>query len=263
MQNLTGRSLAIELAKRGAILILLDCNEEENKKTLETVNLLGCFKAHMFTADLGNETELKHVSRLIKEKFSDISMVIMAAAPRTQPKSLFELNFKDDIEPNFLVSYMSQLWLIQQFLQSMIARNAGHFVTISGSSVIFDMPLMSAYASFKLAQTKLIDTVREELRANQINNVHTSIVYLTMLNGGVSNDFSSSIEMSDFIKPPNVQVAATAIIKGILVNKSLIFVPGVHRLLYSLKYIIPPQVLAFIYGKLFKINSDALKFKNK
>ena len=217
----------------------------------------------MFTADLSNETELNNVSKQIKEKFNDISMVIMAAAPRTQPKSLFELNFKDDIEQNFLVSYMSQLWLIQQFLQSMIARNAGHFVTISSSSVIFDLPLMSAYASFKLAQTKLIETAREELRANKINNVHTSIVYLTMLNGGISSDFSSSVEISDFIKPPNVEDAATAIIKGILVNKSLIFVPGIHRLLYSLKYVIPPQFLAFLYGKLFKIDSAVLKFKNK
>lgn len=61
--------MAIEFAKRGGNILLLDCNEEANKKTLKTLNLLGHNKAHAFTVDISNEKQLKNIINNIKKEF--------------------------------------------------------------------------------------------------------------------------------------------------------------------------------------------------
>ena len=57
-----------------------------------------------------------------------------------------ETTYEDDIKKHFDISYMSQLWTIQAFLPDMLKINNGHFVTISSTSAILDVPLISTYA---------------------------------------------------------------------------------------------------------------------
>ena len=57
-----------------------------------------------------------------------------------------ETTYEDDIKKHFDISYMSQLWTIQAFLPDMLKTNNGHFVTISSTSAILDVPLISTYA---------------------------------------------------------------------------------------------------------------------
>ena len=57
-----------------------------------------------------------------------------------------ETTYEDDIKKHFDISYMSQLWTIQAFLPDMLKINNGHFVTISSTSAILDIPLISTYA---------------------------------------------------------------------------------------------------------------------
>lgn len=114
----------------------------------------------------------------------------MAAAPNFSPKSIMDTNYTDDIAKHFKLSYLSQLWLIQEFLKPMINKSNGHIVTISSSTALVDIPLLSSYASFKLAQTKLIESLREELNYNEISDVKTTIVYLAILDGGLINGLS-------------------------------------------------------------------------
>ena len=56
------------------------------------------------------------------------------------------MTYEDDIKKHFDISYMSQLWTIQAFLPDMLKINNGHFVTISSTSAILDVPLISTYA---------------------------------------------------------------------------------------------------------------------
>jgi all-trans-retinol dehydrogenase (NAD+) len=57
-----------------------------------------------------------------------------------------EITYEDDIKKHFEISYMSQLWTIQAFLPDMLKINNGHFVTISSTSALLDIPLISSYA---------------------------------------------------------------------------------------------------------------------
>lgn len=144
----------------------------------------------MFALDLSNEQQLRNTARQVKTQIGDVSIVVMAAAARFKPKSILDLDYKNDIEKQFLVSYMSQLWLLQEFLGTMIDKNHGHIVTVSSSTSFLECSLITHYCSFKLAQVKLLETVREELLANSIKGIKTTAVYLGLLKGGMANDFS-------------------------------------------------------------------------
>lgn len=189
-----GRCLALELAKRGAILALCDINEDGLRATSETLKSVGLNRFHLFAFDITDEKQLKDTSKQIRDKVGDVSMVIMAAASSFEPKSILELDYKRDIEKQFQVSYLSQLHLIQEFLPIMISKNHGHLVTISSSTAFMECSLITSYCSFKLAQAKLLETVREELLSNKIQEVKTSVVYLGLLNGGMASDFNDLLD---------------------------------------------------------------------
>ena len=216
---------------------------------------MGYFKAHMFTVDVFDEAQLRNITKQVKEKFGDIGMIIMAASPRIAPKSIFELDYKDDVEKQFLVGYMAQLWLAQEFLQPMIAKSRGHLVTISNSSILFDEPLSSPWGSLKMVADKLRECLLKEVKACKSKSVHNSMVYMTMLRGGLASEGSDKwFEFSDvpFVRHDRVEAVAHQIMTGILRNKTVIFIPGLVRLVLCLRYLVSPKIfIYFIYRKLF------------
>lgn len=258
-----GRYLAIQFAKRNANLILWDTDETTNQKTLEILNLLGYNRAHIFTVDVSNERLVRATAQLVKQKFGFVSLVVNGASLRITPKSVLDISYNKDIEEHFLTEYMSHIWLIQEFLQSMINRNNGHFVTISSQTSIVDMPLISVYSSLKSAQAKLSQSVREELRVNNINNVHMSVVYTGMLDGGQATDFDSHFEINDCIRSTNIQNISEIIVSGVLMNKTHIFVPAYSRILFVLKYLISPKIIAFVAENFVKVKENGMKLRAK
>ena len=63
--------MALQFAKRGANLILWDCNKEDNQKTLDTLKLRGYNKAEMFTVDLSDEVQLKSAAQSVRQKYGN------------------------------------------------------------------------------------------------------------------------------------------------------------------------------------------------
>lgn len=254
--------MAKEFAKRKAKLVLWDLNEQNNLNTQKELKLLGFRNVHAFKIDITDQAELKSTAARVKSEIGDVDVVVMAAAPTFKPRSILETNYTDDIEKHFKIGYVSQLWLIQEFLPPMIKKNDGHFVTISSFSSLVDIPLVSSYASIKLAQTKLIETMREEVIANGVKGIITTIVYPSVLKGGLADGFFDSY---DFDKDYLVsgEDAAKQIVQSVVKNEEYLFMPKVGRYSYILKFLLSPRVLGdFVLFK-SKINPKYLKLKNK
>ena len=252
----------MEFGKRNAILVLLDINEEANKKTQQKLKENGFVRTHVYTVDLTSHEALQATARQIKNDVGLVSMVIMAAAPTFKPKSILDTNYIEDIDAHFKISYLSQLWTIQEFLKSMIINGGGHFVTISSTSALADIPLISSYASMKLAQTKLMETLRAELYFNGVKNVKTSIVYLAVLTGGIANGFQDSFEFDTSIQITAEQ-AANAIANGVLRNRENIYLPKWPTfLMLPLKHLLTPRISDFITYLKVRMNTKYLRLKH-
>lgn len=123
--NLIGRSLAKEFAKRKATIVLWDINEAGNLATQEELKELGYTKVHAYKVDVTNEKDIKSVAYRVRNEVGEVDVVAMAAAPTFKPRSILETNYVEDVEKHFKISYLAQLWLIQEFLKPMIERNRG------------------------------------------------------------------------------------------------------------------------------------------
>lgn len=255
------KNLAIEFAKRGAKLILVDRNEALNKTTAEELKAMGYQNdLHCFTTDLCNEQEVRQVCREIKSQFGNLAIVLMAAAPPLLPKSILDTTYAEDIERHFTLGYLSQLWLYQEFLPNMCKAKKGHFVTVSSSSAIVDVPFLSSYAMGKTSQAKLIETVREEIVVNHIEGVNTTCIFMQLLKGGVAHGFEGLIEF-DPKAAITGKFAASHIVSGVLNNRSVVFVPDHLRLWSVIKYLFSPRLEGFIVAFTSKINEKLLKLK--
>ena len=186
----------------------------------------------------------------------------MAAAPTFLPKSILDTNLTEDISKQFKISYLSQLWLIQEFLKPMINKSHGHIVTISSSTALVDIPLVSSYASFKLAQTNLIESLREELNYNNISDVKTTIVYLAVLEGGLVNGLHDAFDIPKSLTLSG-KYAAEKIVSGILRNKCLIFLPHSQRYYSLIKDIVSPRLLAFFVSQKITVKPKFMKLKGE
>lgn len=254
--------MALEFAKRNPILVLWDINEDENEKTNEALKQIGYKKAKLYTVDLTDHDQLKATAQKVKEQVGDVSIVVMAAAPTFRPKSILDIDYREDIEKHFKIGYLSQVWMYQEFLKPMISKNHGHFATISSSSALADIPLISSYASFKTAQACLINNVREEIKYNSIKGVHTTLIYLNLLNGGLADGFLDSYNFSKGVAVTGYD-AACYIVKGILQNKVTVYIPGYMRFYVVLKAL-TPKLFSFLVSLQLKINNQKfLRLKNK
>lgn len=137
----------------------------------------------------------------------------------------------------------------------------GHFLQISSASAFADIPLVSSYASFKLAQTKLLETMREELVANGINGIKTTIAYLGVLKGGLATGFYDSYQFDSNIVIKG-EDAASNIVRAMANNKEYFFMPFEIRYVMVLKFLFSPRLFGDI--ALFKtnINPGYLKLKS-
>lgn len=256
-----GRNLAKEFAKRKATIVLWDINEAGNLATQEELNRLGFSKVHAYKVDVTNEKELKAAAYRVRNEVGEVSVVAMAAAPTFKPRSILETNYAEDIEKHFKISYLAQLWLIQEFLKPMIERNKGHFLQISSASAFADIPLISSYASFKLAQTKLLETMREELAANGINGVKTTIAFLAILKGGLADGFYDSYQFDDNILIRGEDAAAN-IVRAVANNKEYYFMPFEMRYFMLMKFLLSPRLFGDFALLKTNLNPAYLKLKH-
>ena len=239
---------------------MLDINEEENEKTNEELKAMGYKRAALFKVDITDEEQLKDTLKRVKTQIGEVNIAVMAAAPTFKAKSILDTNYKEDIEKHFKIGYLSQLWMIQELVKPMIKKNSGHFVQISSSAALGDMPFISSYASFKLAQTKLLETLREELIMNGINGIHTTISYMAVLDGGIADSFGDSYDFHKRIVV-NGAYAARKITSAVLKNKHYVFLPEVNRWATTLKYIFSPCVLRALIFFNAKLNPKYLNLK--
>lgn len=256
-----GRKLALEMAQRGAKLILWDNNAEENQKTNDEVkaqNPNTVVSVH--TVDIGDEMSVRNTAANVKEQAGaePVYMVIMAASPKIHPKPIMETQ-TSDVENSFRVDYLSQVWLMQEFIPSMCNLNKGHFVTISSAAAVFDIPFLSTYSSSKIAQAKLMETMREELRANGISGVNTSVVYCQMLNDGQMSEEMDAVFTFDRLGVLELtpKEAAEKIVSSILKNSDIIYVTNLIGVLMSIKCVLSPRIVSLLHNSQVHVNDKS------
>lgn len=161
-----GQALAIQLAKKGAILVLSDKNEETLMSTKEMVTSYGA-SCKCYTVDVANENEIKQFTIQVINEFKHIDLLFNNAGFALGKISLKALKMED-----FHHIVNVNLWGVvihtKLFLEVLLSRPEAVIVNISSLFGIVGVADQVPYCTTKFAVRGFTEALRMELMETNV-----------------------------------------------------------------------------------------------
>ncbi|XP_007658955.1 estradiol 17-beta-dehydrogenase 11-like isoform X5 [Ornithorhynchus anatinus] len=191
----------------------------------------------------------------VKAEVGDVSILVNNAGV-VYTSDLFATQ-DPQIQKTFEVNVLAHFWTTKAFLPAMMKKNHGHIVTVASAAGHTTVPFLLAYCSSKFAAVGFHKALTLEIAALGKNGIKTSCLCPNFINTG-------------FIKNPSTRIGPTLepeqvveqLMKGILTNQKMIFVPSYISCLMILEKLLPERFLQAL-RKMLNIKFDAvIGYKN-
>lgn len=161
-----GEALAIDLAKKGAILGLLARREDLLLKIRDKCHLTGG-TARVFACDVTDEKGVADAAESLRKEFGRIDILICNAGigGPAHAKDLTNDSVKKIIEVNL----MGAVYAVTAVLPQMIEQNSGQLVAISSLAGFRGLPRSASYSASKAAMTNFFESLRLDLLKTYID----------------------------------------------------------------------------------------------
>ncbi|WP_281541157.1 SDR family NAD(P)-dependent oxidoreductase [Maribacter aestuarii] len=177
-----GKAIAIELASKGAKVVLNGRNGEKLRRTEIELRNNG-FDVFAVAADIRNINDCQHLVDECIKQYGELDVLVNNAgvSSRGSVEFMEEANFKILAETNFMgAAYLSKHAI------PYLKKSKGHIIFINSAGGFRGMPYNSAYTISKMAQAGLVEALRIELFDYDI---HVGIAFV----GFTKNDPKKSI----------------------------------------------------------------------
>ena len=193
-----GEALAIEIAKKGAIIGLLARREDLLKELAAKCEAAGG-KARVFACDVVNAKDVQTAADQLRNEFGHIDILIANAGIGGNNRETRELQpeaVKKVIDINLIGAVNSVAAVLPQMLQ----RKSGQLVAISSLAGFRGIPKSAAYSASKAGMTAFFESVRLDV---QTQGVAVTIIQpgfiKTPLTSGRANKMPFLMELEDSI----------------------------------------------------------------
>jgi NADP-dependent 3-hydroxy acid dehydrogenase YdfG len=223
-----GRALAVECARRGALVALSDINDAGLSETCRL--LPSSDQVHQSPLDVADRPAMMAYAAQICAHFGQVNVLINNAGV-SLTGNLSELS-PADMEWIVGVNLWGVIHGTQAFLPHLIESGDGHLVNISSLFGLISMPGQSLYNATKYAVRGLTESVREEMliagHPVRVTCVHPGGIKTGIAaNGRVGDggDLARTVEMFDkHMARMEPAKAARIIVKGVLADKPRVLV---------------------------------------
>ncbi|XP_037943715.1 short-chain dehydrogenase/reductase family 16C member 6-like, partial [Teleopsis dalmanni] len=248
-----GREIAIELAKRGCKLAIVDVH---SKGCYETVDLITktmprCV-AKAYKTDVSSPRELQLMAVKVEKELGPVEILVNNASlmPMTSTPQLKS----DEIERIITVNLGSYIMTTKEFLPKMVARKSGHVVAVAALSGLVPLPGAGIYSATKYGIMGFMESLRAELRLSDSDYVRTTTAntYLMKTSGDLHllNDAGIS---SSYPGLPTVYVAEK-IVKGVMLNHRMVYVPKIFALSVWILRLLPTKWQDYMLLKFYNFD---------
>ncbi len=145
-----GKATAIQVAKAGAITILVARTAEKLKETKNTIESQGG-EAHIYRADVSDLDECDKLIKGVRKKHGGTDILVNNAGRSIRRSIHNSYDRFHDFERTMQLNYFGAIRLIMNVLPGMEERGFGHIVNISSIGVLANSPRFSAYVASKSA----------------------------------------------------------------------------------------------------------------
>ncbi|MCA0990934.1 SDR family NAD(P)-dependent oxidoreductase [Pseudalkalibacillus hwajinpoensis] len=161
-----GRQLAIDLAKKGAKLILVARSEEKLMEVKGLIERSGAYAPAVWTIDVGDGERVEHVLPMLLEEMPPIDVLINNAG-FGKFDAFVDADMKD-IEAMFDVNVIGLMRFTSHVLPGMIDAGSGHVVNIASQAGKLATPKSSGYSASKHAVLGFSNSLRMEMKEHHI-----------------------------------------------------------------------------------------------
>jgi short-subunit dehydrogenase len=246
-----GRSLVLDLVKRGAKVAAVDRNEA----TLEQTVALAGTQRDIISTHLVNISDRKAVEALpasVIEAHGAVDGLINNAGI-IQPFMKFnDLEF-DAIERVINVNLYGVIYMTKAFLPHLLNRPEAHLVNVSSMGGFFPFPGQTLYGASKAAVKLLTEGLYSELLET---NVHVTVVFPGAIatnisqNSGVEMPVSADDAAASSIQMTTPEKAAETIINGMEKDKFQVYIGNDAKLMNMIYKIAPKRATRFIQRRM-------------
>lgn len=168
-----GRSMALELARLGAQVVIWDIHEENLNTVLGELARAGELPAHGYLCDVAKRRTVYEIAERVEREAGPVDILINNAGI-VSGKPFLELS-DEAIERSFAVNALALFWTTKAFLPGMVERNSGHVVNIASAAGWLGVSGLADYCASKFAAVGFDESLRVELK-QLAPGVRTSVI---------------------------------------------------------------------------------------
>lgn len=243
------------LDKGAAALVIWDINQESIEQVVSELGQAAkaqgrAGRVYGMRVNVSNQAMVADRYEQTKREVGEIDILINSAGIITSNKT-FDQCTADEINRTMMVNAMAPMYVTQQVLPDMVARDSGHICNIGSAGGMIANPRMSIYAASKWATIGWSDSVRIELREMK-SRVRVTTIAPYYITTGMFDGVRSKI--FPLLRPENV---ASRILRAIEREKSFkMFMPWIpcpHHFIRLLQGILPIRVFDWLVGRVLGI----------
>uniref|UniRef100_A0A8D8HFB2 Short-chain dehydrogenase/reductase 3 n=3 Tax=Culex pipiens TaxID=7175 RepID=A0A8D8HFB2_CULPI len=235
--NGLGREIALQLAKRGCNIVIVDIDLKSAENTCADLREKGV-KAYCYRVDVSSFEQVKSLATIVYQDIGPVDILVNNAG-------LIHFTFlqdssEQDVNRLIDVNVKSYIWTTKVFLEKMMDRKRGHIVAISSMSGMYAFPWAVVYSTSKYAVNGFMAAVTEQLRLQGFSDkIQTTCVCPYYI--------ATRKDIVEFLKKPRFKLLTTehtarVIAKGILRNEVTIAIPPFFDLGVKIMQLFPVKV---------------------
>lgn len=245
-----GRELTIQLALKGAKVVMVDIHENTLQ---ETAKLAGEDKTSIHVCDISNCKNVEQFAEEAIKIYGHVDGLINNAGIIQKFTKVNTLDY-DEIERVMNINFYGCLYMTKTFLPHLMERPEAHVVNISSMGGFIPFPGQTIYGASKAAVKLLTEGLYAELRGSKVN---VTVVHPGAVNTHImSNSGLATPEEEEASKKEQAGMAlaadkaASMIINGMEKNKFRVLVGKDANMLDKIYRLAPRFAVNFITKKM-------------
>ncbi len=242
-----GRLLALELARRGAVPVVWDVDEERLSATIEELGRLSSRRARGYTCDVRDPDAVRSTAERVHDEVGDPTILVNNAGVVSGARLL---DLPDEaIRRTFDVNVLALFWVTKAFLPAMVDAGGGHVVTMASAAGLVGVARQTDYSASKHAAVGFDESLRAELH-RIAPRVRTTVVCPYYVDTGMFEGVRTRVP---FLLPILRQEdVALRIADAIAKDRQVLVLPPIVRLIPALR-LLPSAAFDWVMD-LFGVN---------
>lgn len=189
-----GRAVALELAKKGAVLMLAGRRQAKLDALCREVEGVGG-RAYAAPFDLAQSGATEALANHAREHLGEVDVLVNCAG--TLNFNLFADESAQDLENLWRTNVLAPMLLTRALLPAMIARGCGRIVNVGSIFGSIGFACFASYSASKFAMRGFSEALRRELEGSGVEVTYVAPRYTkTPLNEGAVSRMAAAVKMN-------------------------------------------------------------------